>query len=571
MHKRIFFFSIIAMCLPIVSVSAQEVGAGSLIRCPDYASVYYLDAQNRRWVFPDEKTYFTWFANFDNVLTVSCVELATYELGGLVPYQAGTRLLKIQSSPTVYAVEPGGRLRAIPSEGAALYLYGENWASRVNDLSDGFFAAYTVDDPLEDQEIPIGSTLFDDNEEDPSWSKYYFYGDDGLYDITSTIDEVMNDWALSVRDLGLENIDVLMMSDEDWRDLKNLAWQEEQEEEDGWEARVQAAFAETDCEVESRVYPEGSYTGPMIDSHLHIANIPDADVGASPEELEEEAGDRPSLGVNITIPEIACVLQSEGTQSAISFFPVYPDVPDPAEHMVEVADRTMDLYPDLFIPFIMPPDDDGNPEGFPTVDATTLQEMLEYAPHLFDGYGEIGLYERDGGAPELSPDDDRLLEIYPIIEDEMMAVYFHPGDGQDDNLARVLEQYPDVAFLVHGDQIQPDIVELMDEYSNIYFTMNDLYGDEWLLRREVTPEEFLEYFEDFEPLIEKDLELYEDMIQAHPDRFMWGTDRGGEALWTYDVEVGKMLADYGRAFIGRLDPDVQENFAYKNAQRLFEP
>ena len=58
------------------------------------------------------------------------------------------------------------------------------------------------------------------------------------------------------------------------------------------------------------------------------------------------------------------------------------------------------------------------------------------------------------------------------------------------------------------------------------------------------------------------------MIEAHPDQFVWGTDRGGIALWTFDLVVGQTLVDYARAFIGRLDPTVQEKFAYKNAERL---
>ena len=49
---------------------------------------------------------------------------------------------------------------------------------------------------------------------------------------------------------------------------------------------------------------------------------------------------------------------------------------------------------------------------------------------------------------------------------------------------------------------------------------------------------------------------------------MWGTDRGGQAVWTYDMRVSLRLVAYARAFIGGLDPDVQEQFAYGNAARL---
>ena len=79
-----------------------------------------------------------------------------------------------------------------------------------------------------------------------------------------------------------------------------------------------------------------------------------------------------------------------------------------------------------------------------------------------------------------------------------------------------------------------------------------------------TKESFLAAMEDYEPLLEKDLATWQDLIEAYPDRFMWGTDRGGFAgAWTYDPDVGQLLVEYSRAFIGRLDPDVQEKFAYE--------
>lgn len=109
----------------------------------------------------------------------------------------------------------------------------------------------------------------------------------------------------------------------------------------------------------------------------------------------------------------------------------------------------------------------------------------------------------------------------------------------------------------------------MGKYPNIYFTANDLYGDQYLLHPGGSKEAFLAALKDYEPLLEKDLATWKDLIEAHPDQFMWGTDRGS-ATWTFDKEVGEALAKYVRAFIGRLDPEVQEKFAYKNAERLIQ-
>jgi len=228
----------------------------------------------------------------------------------------------------------------------------------------------------------------------------------------------------------------------------------------------------------------------------------------------------------------------------------------------------MKQYPEQFTPFIMSPGNDNEPDGFPTVDAGTLQKMLEVYPVLFEGYGEIGLYERENGAKALPPDSKRLQEIYPLIKKHKLSAYFHPGEGQLNNFKNVLKQHPDIIFIVHGDEIEQDILDLMDKYPNIYYTNDPSYSQHFPLFVSKSKEKFLAAVNrDFDSLIAKDVKRWKNMIEKHPDRFMWGTDRG-DAVWNYDQDVGLFLVKYARAFIGKLDPNVQEKFAYKNAERL---
>ena len=91
------------------------------------------------------------------------------------------------------------------------------------------------------------------------------------------------------------------------------------------------------------------------------------------------------------------------------------------------------------------------------------------------------------------------------------------------------------------------------------------------MRPEISKSQFIANFRDYEPLIEKDLATWKELIETYPDRFMWATDRGNTAgLWTNDADVGQILVDYARAFIGRLEPTVQERFAYENARGLLQ-
>ncbi len=328
-----------------------------------------------------------------------------------------------------------------------------------------------------------------------------------------------------------------------------------------WEQRVEDAFASSPCSAPQETsFDDSYYTGPLIDTHFHIPHIPDSPVRG----LDALTDIKPLLGRNIYVSDLVCLLEDEGTAKVFAFFPVWPNVD--SQYPLDLATRTMSQHPDLFVPFLMPPGPDDVP---PTEDADTVRQMLDSTLGLFQGYGEIGLYElgtRRKGT-DFPPDAPIFRGIYPVVAQHNLLVYLHPGRGHEDNLERVLADFPEIDFIVHGEQIEAGIEDLMDGYPNVFFTVNDLYGDQYLLNTRETKQSFLAAFEDYKPLLEKDLETWKPVIERHPDRFMWGTDRG-DAVWTFDREVGRQLVDYGRAFIGRLDVSVQEKFAYKNAESL---
>lgn len=326
--------------------------------------------------------------------------------------------------------------------------------------------------------------------------------------------------------------------------------------------------------------PDGWYTGPLFDTHLHMPHLPDSPMGTMPGEQELPGfadsdysggpletvipGSIPRAGENITMAEIACTLRTEGTSAAYAWFQVFWDNQEP---LVDLATKTVDLYPDLLVPFINPP---GRREGEGTIDAAGLEAYLDISPGFFRGYGEVPLYANGPGSEAFPPDNPILQEIYPLVERDGMMVYFHGGENQSIALAKVLLDHPDTNFILHGDQSQYDVPPLMDRFPNLYYTVDALQGDQWLLHDGFTPEEFLARTDDFGPLLEVDLADWKEVIEAHPDRFMWGTDRGGAVVWSWDHRVGLRLVEYARAFIGHLDLDVQELFGYKNAQRVAE-
>jgi hypothetical protein len=141
------------------AASAATIVAGDLVKSPTASDVYYYAADGKRYVFPNEKTYKSWYADFSTVKTISGAELAALPLGANVTIRPGTKLVKITTDPKVYAVAPNGTLRWIETEAIAIALYGSNWAQRVVDVPDGYFVNYTVGASVSSAVHPDGTVI----------------------------------------------------------------------------------------------------------------------------------------------------------------------------------------------------------------------------------------------------------------------------------------------------------------------------------------------------------------------------------------------------------------------------
>ncbi len=120
---------------------ATTVSPGGLVK-GSLPAVYYIGEDGKRYVFPNDKVYFSWYADFSAVNSISDADLAKYQIGGNATYRPGVKLVKIQSDPKVYAVDAGGRLRWVKTEAAAVALFGGNWNKQIDDISDSFFVNY---------------------------------------------------------------------------------------------------------------------------------------------------------------------------------------------------------------------------------------------------------------------------------------------------------------------------------------------------------------------------------------------------------------------------------------------
>ena len=130
--------------------SLSSLSAGDLVRGESYSAVYFYGTDGFRYVFPNDKTYFTWYSNFNNVKWISDADLSKIQIGGNVTYKPGVKMIKINSDPRVYVVGAGGTIRSIGSEAIAKALYGATWNKQIDDVPDGFFSNYKMGTKIDD-------------------------------------------------------------------------------------------------------------------------------------------------------------------------------------------------------------------------------------------------------------------------------------------------------------------------------------------------------------------------------------------------------------------------------------
>jgi hypothetical protein len=133
------------------NLSAINVSVHALVKLPDDgnratqedSAVYYIGADGKRHAFENAKVYATWYSDFSGVTVISAANLASIPLGSNVRYKPGARMVKFTTDPKVYAVSAKGALRWIKDEATVKAIYGDNWNTKIDDLSDTSYTNYS--------------------------------------------------------------------------------------------------------------------------------------------------------------------------------------------------------------------------------------------------------------------------------------------------------------------------------------------------------------------------------------------------------------------------------------------
>lgn len=152
-----------AFVAPLIAQAETTVTltAGDVIRGASTKNVFYYAADGKRYTFPTDKVFYSWYKDWSMVKVVSDAQLGGITIGGTVAYRPGTNLVKIQTDPKVYAVEANGTLRWVETEAIAKALWGNDWAKRVHDVDPSIFPyVYKISaSSLNTATYPVGSLV----------------------------------------------------------------------------------------------------------------------------------------------------------------------------------------------------------------------------------------------------------------------------------------------------------------------------------------------------------------------------------------------------------------------------
>jgi len=105
--------------------------------------VYYLAANGKRYMFPTQTTFKSWFGDYDvnKIKTLTIEEMYQTQLGGNIfikPYS----LLKTETDNNTYFVDLNGQIRTVNSTVLLNEVYGDKWQEQVIDLPNNIFTNY---------------------------------------------------------------------------------------------------------------------------------------------------------------------------------------------------------------------------------------------------------------------------------------------------------------------------------------------------------------------------------------------------------------------------------------------
>ena len=193
------------------------------------------------------------------------------------------------------------------------------------------------------------------------------------------------------------------------------------------------------------------------------------------------------------------------------------------------------------------------------------------------GFGEVETQEWS-----VRHNDPSIIELINLAKNNNIDFMFHPVASKISDVEEIVEAYPNTIFLIHLyredlAKSTTQLIKILQEHDNLFFSMDaahilhiegDVIYDLDSANKESSINQFVSYYNSNEnTMINNAIKAYKPLVDAVPDKVMWGTEIGPE--YAFDSRVFDLAVKASRLVIAGFDEDDQEAVGYKNALRIF--
>ena len=194
------------------------------------------------------------------------------------------------------------------------------------------------------------------------------------------------------------------------------------------------------------------------------------------------------------------------------------------------------------------------------------------------GFGEVETQEWS-----VQHNDQKVRQLIDIAQTNDLYFMFHPVANKIDDVKKIVEAYPNTIFLIHMyredlDKSMPKLITILKEHENLYFSIdaahilyvngNDIIYTYDGTNKESSISKFVSSIDSQEKsIIRNGIAAYKPLVDAVPDKVMWGTEIGPE--YAFDARVFDRAVKISRFVIAGFNNEHQEAVGYKNALRVF--
>ena len=194
------------------------------------------------------------------------------------------------------------------------------------------------------------------------------------------------------------------------------------------------------------------------------------------------------------------------------------------------------------------------------------------------GFGEVETQEWSA-----RHNDPKVLQLITMAQRNNLHFMFHPIAGKMDDVEQIVKAYPDTDFLIHLfredlAKSTDKLITMLKEHDNLYYSMDaahiihdnnmDLIYDYDSPNKQSSIDKLVSTYDSKEKIMTQSaIQAYKPLVDAAPDKVMWGTEIGPE--YAFDPEVFDRAVKISRLVIAGFDAEDQEEVGYKNALRVF--